>query len=527
MKWERRTLAVAAFVAVGCSVPVGAAIVGAPYANDFSGGADDFDLRPPERWSVSIGRLRYQDTTVDTTNVLDFATVTVTNLGGSTPTNFTISVRFEVSSASEAPAGSGERLTIGLAALADAALTSGYFAVVGAGEDISGFEEGMAFYKDTLFTNQTANFFIQGPATDGSERWKITLFGEYLPGNQLRLRLIAQNLTAATSVTNEWTDDSGTLRDGQTFGIVVAHSRYTSTILFDDFLVTAGEGDSSLFLPAGVRFRDDFDLPLGVSGWTIAGNHFPIWYGVTNGMCFLHAQAGDMAGALNNHYNLVIRDLAPISTGDVCWTLAVSTFRPTNDHAQVAVLVGDDADNFIRLSYGHIAGARRIRLTEEAAALPQTRADEVRDFGTAPFWLRLTRQGGVYRAYWSTNGLWYHRVDGAATRDASTPTWFGFWAGADLTFVGLPPNVAWLDSIEVRDFPDVPQVTGVSGGGTVGVAIRNLYAATTAAVERCGHLAGGGWASVGQWVVTADSTNWYDVAPAASSGQFYRVRVQP
>lgn len=525
--WVRGWAAGGAAAAALWAVVAQAAIVAAPYANDFSGGADEFERQPPTRWTISIGRLRYQDTTADTTNVVDFATVTVTNLGGATPTNFAVSVKFEISSASESPAGSGERLSIGLVALADPALTSGYFAVVGAGEDIPGFEEGMAFYKDALFTNQTANFFIQGPATDGSERWKLTLLGEYLPGDQLRLRLIAQNLTAATSVTNEWTDDSGPLRNGQTFGIVVAHTRYVSTIFFDDFLVSPGQGDDSLFLPVGVLFRDDFDLPLGVNGWTISGLHFPIWYGVTNGMCFLYAQAGDMAGLWNNHYNLVQRDLASVTTGDVCWTLAVATFLPTNDHAQVALLVGDDADNFIRLSYGHVDGARRIRLTEETAATPDMCADEVRNFGSAPFWLRLTRQGGVYRAYWSTNGLWYHRVAGVATRDPATPSWFGFWAGGDLTFVGMPPNVAWLDSIEVREFPDVPQMTGVAVSGAVALAIRNLYGATTATVERCAHLRGGVWTNVGQWVVGEDSTNWLDATPPTGAGRFYRVRVQP
>lgn len=504
-----------------------AGIVAAPYANDFFSGADDFERQEPTRWSVSIGRLRFQDTAVDTTNVVDFATVTVTNLGGGAVTNFTVAVKFEISSASEAPAGSGERLGLGLVALADPALTSGYFAVVGAGEDIPGFEEGMAFYKDALFTNQTANFFIQGPRTDGSERWKLTLFGEYLPNNHLRLRFIAQNITAATSVTNEWTDQSGALRNGQTFGIVVAHTRYNSTIFFDDFFITAGQGDDTLFLPPGVRFRDEFDLPLSVSEWTLVGGHFPLWYGVTNGMCFLRAQAGEMGGPQNNHFNLVVRDLAPISTGDVCWTLAVAMFAPTNDHAQLAILVGDSADNFIRAAYGHLDGTRRIRLTEETDGVPVTRADEVRNFGTGPFWLRLTRQGGAYRVYWSTNGLWYHRVGGTATRNPTTPTWFGFWAGGDLTFVGMPPNVAWLDAIEVRDFPDVPRATKVSVSGSLGIEIRNLYVATTAAIERCQHLPAGTWTNVALWPVEADSTNWFDAVPPPGSGRFYRVRVQP
>jgi len=509
---------VAAMVVVG---ERRAAAVVVPYFNDFSAlDVSAFTEVPDERWSPTVGGYyRYRDTVVDATNVVDRTLLWAENLGGAWPTNFTFSVKFRIVAASQTPAGSGSRLAIMLAALADSTLSSGYFFSIGAGEDIAGFEEGMAFYKNGTFSGQTTNFPIVGPTTDNSETWKLTVKGEYLSGDRVRFTFIALNEARAEAVTNRWTDDSGALLSGQFFGLVVAHTRYTCEVYFDDFVLMPGLQDAVVFLPPGALFLDEFILPLSMQGWTVLKS-YPIWYGVTNQQCYLRAQQGDMAGRANDYWDLVVRGLPEITEGDMCITLAVANFQPTNDQVQVAGLVWMDQDNFVRASYGHLDGQRRLRLVAETNGVPWIAAEEVRDFDFRPFWLRLTRQRDIYRMYWSTNGIWFHRVPGDAKWWPDTPAQWGFWAGGDSTFVGLPPTVAWLESVEVRQFPDFPVLRPMAPG----VRVYNLYAGTTARVERVSHLATGTWNVVAQWPVQSDSTNWADTT-VPTPALFYRVRV--
>ncbi len=507
-------------------IAAGAAFgVSAPYGNDFNAGdVSDFTEIPDPRWSPSGGRYRFLDSHVDTTHFADAAVVRVDNLGGVVRSNFAVTVKFSIASATESPGGTGERLAVGVVCLANPDLSEGYVVTIGAGEDIPSFEEGMAFYKNGAGTShQTTNFFIQGPTTDGTETWLLKVQGEYLPADQIRFRFIALNYSTATTVTNEWVDTSGVLATGQTFGVVVAHARYVSTVFFDDFQVVFGSGEP--VLPDGVRFRDDFNLPLSVGGWVVT-NSFPLWYAVSNGLCHLRAQSGNMESWAQDFWNLVQRPLPPITEADFCATLAVARFEPTNDHTQVALLAWDDTGNFVRASYGHMNGARRLTLISEIDDSPTVWADDPRDFGDAPFWLRLTRQGNAYRMYWSTNGLWFHLAGPAAPFHSTTPAWVAFWTGGGIAWEMPPATVARLEYFEVRDFPEPPVIAGVVPAAQPIVLARNLYADTTGRIERCTSPASNDWHAAANWVIGADSTNFLD-SVGTGPVKFYRVRVNP
>lgn len=497
--------------------------VSAPYANDFTtGDVSAFTEQPSSRWSSVSQAYRYVDVDADVTNVSDWAAVTVTNLGGIVQSNFIVSARFTIQTAGESPAGTGERLAIMLAALADSTMSTGYFFSVGAGEDIVGFEEGMAFYKNGTYSGQATNYIIQGPVVDGSETWKLTVRGEYLPGNQIRFGLVAVNETDALTVSNSWTDTSGSVCTGRFFGVVVAHTRYVSSVVFDDFEVAYQEADGGFSLPAGVFFREEFTSALADNGWTVQ-NSFPVWYAVSNGICWPRVQSGEMLEASFNYYNLFAVDITGVATGDYCATMRVLSFQPTNDNAQLNLLLYDDNDNHVRASYGHIGGARILRLFEETDGAASAPLDAARDFGAGPFWLRLTRQGNVYRQYWSTNGTIFHKANGPVTYGSGPPASLAFWAGANNSFLGNPTTVAQIDAIEIGEFPDHPAVTGIrKSGGAVTIAVQNLYEATTARVDRCTNLASNDWTSLGDFVVSGDSTNVVDAALPSTNRFFYR-----
>lgn len=496
--------------------------VSVPYTNDFATGeVSAFTEQPPSRWSPLSQAYRYVDSDSDVTNVSDWAAVAATNLGGIVQSNFVLTARFTIQSAGESPAGTGERLGIMLAALADSTLSTGYFFSVGAGEDIIGFEEGMAFYKNGTYSGQATNFIIQGPAVDGSETWKLTVRGEYLPGNQIRFGFVAENETDAVAVSNSWTDTSGSICTGRCFGIVVAHTRYVSTIDFDDFVVSYGGAIGGSGLPARVIFREEFTAPPESNGWAIVNKDVSL-YSVSGGVCRVSSGNGDMYWDSFNYRNL-FRIPCP-TTNDFCATLRVNGFQPTNDNVQVCLFAYDGEDDHVRYAYGHLDGARAFRFFAETNGAPQEAFSDIAfDFGAAPFWMRLTKQGKVYRQYWSTNGVVFHRIAGTAAYGDGAPGYLAFWVGADLAF---PPTAtpAWIESFEVSEFPDYPALAGiVKSGGAVTIAVRNLYEATTARVDRCTNLLSNDWTSLGAFEVSSDSTNVVDAALPSTNRFFYRI----
>ncbi|MBM4156320.1 MAG: hypothetical protein FJ221_15015 [Lentisphaerae bacterium] len=462
----------------------------------------------------------YTDADSDVTNVTDSAVVVLQNLGGPVQSNFVLSARFTIQSASEAPAGTGERLGIMLAALADSTLSTGYFFSVGAGEDVVGFEEGMAFYKNGTHSGQTTNFIILGPATDGSETWKLTVHGEYLPGNQIRFGFRAENETDGLVSSNSWTDSSGLVCTGAHFGLVVAHTRYVSSVRFDDVSIAFGDG-SGAGLSKGVLFLDEFTTPPESNGWTIVQKDASR-ITVTGGVCRVASGNGDMYWDYINYRNLFRRPCP--TTNDFCATLRVNSFQPTNDNVQLNLLAYDDENSHVRHIYGHLEGARAFRFFAETNEEPQAAFFDVpADFGDGRFWMRLTKQGTIYRQYWSTNGLTFHRTGSALDYGDGTPAYVAFWVGADFEFPATA-TPAVIESFEVREFPDFPSVAAIDGGTTgMTVFVQNLYEATTARVERCTNLASNDWTNVGTFAVSVDSTNVVDATLPETNRFFYRV----
>lgn len=509
------------FAAALALAPAGWADVAAPYTNNFdSGDVSAFVEQPPARWTPGGGGYGYADVDSDVTNVADSAVVVLQNLGGAAQSNFVLSARFTIQSASEAPAGTGERLGIMLAALADATMSTGYFFSVGAGEDLVGFEEGMAFYKNGTHSGQATNYIIQGPATDGSETWKLTVHGEYLTGNQIRFGFTAVNETDGITSSNSWTDTSGLVCTGAHFGLVVAHTRYVSSVRFDDVSISFG-GATAGSLSRGVLFLEEFTSAPESNGWTIVQKELAS-VTVTGGVCRVASGNGDMYWDYINYRNLFIRPCP--TSNDFCATLLVNSFQPANDNVQLNLLAWDNENEHVRHIYGHLDGTRALRFFAETNEEPQEAFFDVpTDFGNGRFWMRLTKQGTTYRQYWSTNGATFHKAGSALEYGDGSPAYLGFWVGADLQFPATA-TPAFIESFEVREFPDFPAVAAISGGTTgMTVSVQNLYEATTARVERCTNLASNDWTSLGSFAVSVDSTNVVDSALPATNRFFYRV----
>lgn len=206
----------------------------------------------------------------------------------------------------------------------------------------------------------------------------------------------------------------------------------------------------------GLSFRDDFNFGTN-SAWEVVRNQGPAYYRSYPGGLLMRGHYGDLWGSGNNACNLFT---VPAPESDFMVTLGVSKYAPGEDQwAQVFVMAYDNDNNWVRLGYGWIGG-RGLEMTQETAGTPKSTAEEL-DFGTAPFQLRLSKQGNVYQGFWSSNGVDFVACGKPIAFGDGTPLKLGFWVGID----PKQTNYAAIDWFEVKtaSYPFITS-SALSGG---------------------------------------------------------------
>ncbi|MGI5521411.1 alpha-glucuronidase family glycosyl hydrolase [Micromonospora sp. CA-259024] len=154
---------------------------------------------------------------------------------------------------------------------------------------------------------------------------------------------------------------------------------------------------------------------------------------LADGSLIITAQQGDLQGSANTAKNLALQDV----NGDWTADSRVVFSRPlANNNEQGGVIAYADDDNYVKLAWemgsasAPINKVRIVLLREQngtATTLEITGADAQRIVGTdGAIWLRLTKIGGSYRAYYSSDGSVY-RFIGSTTLNAE-PTKAGLMA---------------------------------------------------------------------------------------------------
>ncbi|MBM0276677.1 DUF1349 domain-containing protein [Micromonospora tarensis] len=152
-----------------------------------------------------------------------------------------------------------------------------------------------------------------------------------------------------------------------------------------------------------------------------------------DGSLVVTAQQGDLQGSTNTARNLAVQDV----NGDWTAESKVVFSRPlASDNEQGGVLAYADDDNYVKLAWemgnatAAVNKARVVFLREQNGATSTveiTGADAQRIVGAdGAIWLRLTKIGGSYRAYYSSDGSVYRFV-GSTTLNAE-PTKAGLLA---------------------------------------------------------------------------------------------------
>ncbi|MFG1869306.1 alpha-glucuronidase family glycosyl hydrolase [Micromonospora arborensis] len=153
---------------------------------------------------------------------------------------------------------------------------------------------------------------------------------------------------------------------------------------------------------------------------------------LADGSLVITAQQGDLQGSTNTAKNLALQEV----NGDWTAESRVVFSRPlANNNEQGGVLAYADDDNYVKLAWemGNATAANKVRLVllreqnGAASTVEITGADAQRIVGAdGAIWLRLTKIGGSYRAYYSRDGSVYRYI-GSTTLNAE-PTKAGLTA---------------------------------------------------------------------------------------------------
>ena len=139
---------------------------------------------------------------------------------------------------------------------------------------------------------------------------------------------------------------------------------------------------------------------------------------------------------------------------------------------QVDILAYDDDDNYVRAVYGSPYGERQLEFFRETNGVdPWPTSLTPHDFGSDPFYLRLTKVGNVYTQYYSLDGATYEQANSPLVFGDGTPAKVGFAAFAD----PHESTHAYIDSIQISGTAPVPEpstlIIGLVNLGLVGTGI--------------------------------------------------------
>jgi len=193
-------------------------------------------------------------------------------------------------------------------------------------------------------------------------------------------------------------------------------------------------------------FRDDFNASID-SQWTIL-NQDSGYYSLESDHLALRANNGDLWQFRNDYKNLFLIDNP--TNGDFDVTMRIIEFLPAAENfPQIDIVAYDDDDNHVRSAYGDI-GAIQLELGAEIDQV-WTSTWELRDFGNAPFYLRLRKVGDTYFQFYSTDGIVFSQATSSpVTYGDGTPNKLGFAAMVDPSESSMA-KIDWFEITAVHN----------------------------------------------------------------------------
>jgi hypothetical protein len=218
------------------AMPAAADPITMPYTNDFSSSVADFHAAGGT-WTLNTTTGLYTNT-ITSINTAGTALLQVTNLGGSSQQDFTLSTKFIVNSSG------GANTTVGMAALGSTN-TGGTFYL--ADVQLGG---NLRLYR--IDPNDSLSESSHGFTFAADVPWWLILEGTYAPGGDLTLKLTLTDGDTQTKAIDA-TIASANVLDGQYFGLRnrTGGAGSTLNVSFDELTIVPEPASLSL-LAAGV-----------------------------------------------------------------------------------------------------------------------------------------------------------------------------------------------------------------------------------------------------------------------------------
>lgn len=221
---------------------------------------------------------------------------------------------------------------------------------------------------------------------------------------------------------------------------------------------------SAVSLHSQVLFQDDFNGSISGS-WSVLNSNAS-YYTVGGSSLALTANSGNLAATDNTALNIF--RVANPTAGDFVVTMALTSFVPVSQaYAQINVLAFDDMDNHVRAAYLYNGSTRIIELSKDAGASFTVHGSTSVDFGSSPFYLRLTKIGNLYTQSYSTDGSIFTPLSGSMAYGDGTPTYLGFIALADPS----QSSIANIDSFTIAAIPEQSTWAALFGSVAMGLAL--------------------------------------------------------
>ena len=260
--------------------------------------------------------------------------------------------------------------------------------------------------KDYVFTmvhdTTLANLAVNGKSL--TVRPDVLEYNAVLPagaGSVPRVDAVANDPAATVTV-----DQADTTTGQATVTVTNGEASTVYTVRFATAITGSDEFASAELGPQWHWVRED------TSGWRIA-----------DGALSITAQQGDLRGSTNTARNIALQDV----NGDWTAESRIVFSRPVaNNNEQGGIIAYADDDNYVKLAW-EMADAnaplnkRRVVLIREQHGEVTTtqvtgRAAQEIVGPDGAVWLRLTKTGNTYRAYYSSDGAVY-RFMGTTTLD--------------------------------------------------------------------------------------------------------------
>ncbi len=176
------------------------------------------------------------------------------------------------------------------------------------------------------------------------------------------------------------------------------------------------------------RYTYDFAVTQdALADWTIQNEDSANWSYVQGEGLKIKSQRDGLYGGGNSVKNVF---LTPVQ-GDYIATAKITLDTATlTNWQQLALLVCDDQDNYIKMKYG-FDGGYGLQILAEQNANPGMSHGAGLDAGHGPVWLQIKKVGNTFTGYWSTDGLTFNKLGDTITLQSFDPDYIGLAAFND------------------------------------------------------------------------------------------------